>query len=109
MRIIILRAVNYLFVARCRFERNPTRTHADVKIEAIAEYPTWNYLLPDFSKSWILPKLRPDDLKGVIHSDPEIMAGTPVLVRTRVPLQNLIDSLESGESIEDFLDSFPTI
>jgi uncharacterized protein (DUF433 family) len=37
------------------------------------------------------------------------MGGTPVFVGTRVPLQNLIDSLEGGESIEDFLDAFPTV
>jgi uncharacterized protein (DUF433 family) len=49
-----------------------------------------------------------DDLKGV-HSDPEIMGGTPVFVGTRVPLQNLIDSLEGGESIEDFPDGFPSV
>jgi len=41
--------------------------------------------------------------------DPEIMGGTPVFVDTRVPLQNLIDSLEGGESIEDFLDGFPSV
>ena len=50
-----------------------------------------------------------DDLKGVVHSDPEIMGGTPVFVGTRVPLQNLIDYLEGGESIEDFLDGFPSV
>ena len=50
-----------------------------------------------------------EDLKGVIHSDPEIMGGTPVFVGTRVPLQNLIDYLEGGESIRDFLDAFPTV
>ena len=50
-----------------------------------------------------------DDLKGVVHSDPEIIGGTPVFVGTRVPLQNLIDSLEGGESIEDFLDGFPSV
>jgi uncharacterized protein (DUF433 family) len=50
-----------------------------------------------------------DDLKNVVHSDPEIMGGTPVFVGTRVPLQNLIDSLEGGESIEDFLDGFPSV
>ena len=50
-----------------------------------------------------------DDLKGIIHSDPDIMGGTPVFVGTRVPLQNLIDSLEGGESIEDFLDGFPSV
>ena len=49
------------------------------------------------------------DLKGVVHSDPEIMGGTPVFAGTRVPLQNLIDYLEGGESIEDFLDGFPSV
>ena len=50
-----------------------------------------------------------EELKGIIHSDPEIMGGTPVFVGTRVPLQNLIDALEGGESVEDFLEGFPTV
>ena len=50
-----------------------------------------------------------EDLKGIVHSDPEIMGGTPVFVGTRVPLQNLIDALEGDESIEDFLVGFPTV
>jgi len=37
------------------------------------------------------------------------MGGTPVFVGTRVPLQNLIDYLEGGESVDDFLDAFPTV
>ena len=49
------------------------------------------------------------DLRGIVHSDPEIMCGTLVFVGTRVPLQNLIDYLEGGESIEDFLDGFPSV
>ena len=49
------------------------------------------------------------DLKGIVHSDPEIMGGTPVFVGTRVPLQNLIDALEGGESVEDFLEGFPSV
>lgn len=49
------------------------------------------------------------ELNGVVHSDPEIMGGTPVFIGTRVPLQNLIDYLEGGESIEDFLDGFPSV
>jgi uncharacterized protein (DUF433 family) len=53
--------------------------------------------------------MKVKDLKGVVHSDPEIMGGTPVFVGTRVPLQNLIDYLEGGESIEDFLDGFPSV
>lgn len=53
--------------------------------------------------------MKVKDLKGVVHSDPEIMGGTPVFVGTRVPLQNLIDYLEGGESIGDFLDGFPSV
>ncbi len=49
------------------------------------------------------------DLKGMVVADPQIMGGTPVFAGTRVPLQNLIDSLEGGESIEDFLDGFPSV
>lgn len=50
-----------------------------------------------------------EERQGIIHSDPEIMGGTPVFVGTRVPLQNLIDYLEGGESVEDFLEAFPTV
>ena len=53
--------------------------------------------------------MKPDDLKGIVHSDPDIMGGTPVFVGTRVPLQNLIDCLEGGESVEDFLEAYPTV
>ena len=49
------------------------------------------------------------DLARVVHSDPEIVSGTPVFVGTRVPLQNLIDYLEGGETIDEFLDQFPTV
>jgi uncharacterized protein (DUF433 family) len=50
-----------------------------------------------------------NNLSGIIHCDPEIMGGTPVFVGTRVPLQNLIDYLEGGESIDNFLEAFPTV
>ena len=49
------------------------------------------------------------DAKSVVHSDPEILGGMPVFVGTRVPLQNLIDYLAAGDSLEDFLRSFPTV
>jgi uncharacterized protein (DUF433 family) len=38
----------------------------------------------------------------VVHSDPEILGGTPVFVGTRVPLRNLIDYLEGGHSLNEF-------
>lgn len=50
-----------------------------------------------------------ENLRDVVHSDPEIMGGTPVFSGTRVPLQNLIDALEGGESIDDFLEGFPSV
>ncbi len=45
----------------------------------------------------------------VVHSDPDILGGTPVFVGTRVPVQNLIDCLEAGDSLDGFLDSFPSV
>jgi uncharacterized protein (DUF433 family) len=49
------------------------------------------------------------DKSPVIHSDREILGGTPVFVGTRVPLRNLIDYLEHDYSLEEFLDSFPSV
>lgn len=45
----------------------------------------------------------------VIHSDPDILGGTPVFVGTRVPVQALMDYLEGGHPLEEFLDDFPTV
>jgi uncharacterized protein (DUF433 family) len=46
---------------------------------------------------------------SVIHRDPETMSVAPVFRGTRVPLQNLFDALEHGRSLEEFLESFPTV
>jgi len=45
----------------------------------------------------------------IVHSDPDILGGTPVFVGTRVPVQTLLLYIESGETIEEFLDNFPTV
>ncbi len=45
----------------------------------------------------------------VVHSDPEILGGTPVFVGTRVPVKILFDYLEAGDSLEVFLDEFPSV
>jgi uncharacterized protein (DUF433 family) len=45
----------------------------------------------------------------VVHSDREIMGGTPVFVGTRVPFQTLLDYLEAGDPLGDFLEDFPTV
>lgn len=44
-----------------------------------------------------------------IHSDPEIMGGTPVFVGTRVPVQTLVDYLEAGDPLDEFLEDFPSV
>ena len=48
-------------------------------------------------------------MKRIVHSDPEILGGTPVFVGTRVPVKNLIDCLEAGDTIDEFLESFPSV
>ena len=45
----------------------------------------------------------------VIHSNPEILGGVPVFVGTRVPVQTLLDYLEDGDSLDVFLDHFPSV
>jgi len=47
--------------------------------------------------------------REIVHSDPEIMGGTPVFVGSRVPVQSLFDYLEAGDSLEEFLEAFPTV
>ena len=46
---------------------------------------------------------------AVISRDPEIMGGTPVFAGTRVPVQTLLDYLEAGDSIDEFLEGFPSV
>jgi uncharacterized protein (DUF433 family) len=46
---------------------------------------------------------------SVVHSDPDILGGTPVFVGTRVPVRNLLDYLEAGDSLAEFLDDFPSV
>jgi uncharacterized protein (DUF433 family) len=45
----------------------------------------------------------------VVHSDPQIMGGTAVFVGTRVPFQTLLDYLEAGDPLAEFLEDFPTV
>lgn len=45
----------------------------------------------------------------IVTTSPEIMGGTPVFAGTRVPVQTLLDYLENGDSINEFLEGFPTV
>ena len=47
--------------------------------------------------------------QSIICRDPEVMSGTPVFCGTRVPVQTLIEYLEAGDSIDEFLEGFPTV
>ncbi len=46
---------------------------------------------------------------GPINIDPETMGGTPVFTGTRVPVQSLFDYIETGETLDEFLDNFPSV
>jgi uncharacterized protein (DUF433 family) len=46
---------------------------------------------------------------GIIVRDPDILGGTPVFRGTRVPFQTLLDYLEGGQPLREFLDDFPTV
>ena len=54
------------------------------------------------------PKPMPT-LESVIRCDPEVLGGTPVFAGTRVPFKNLMDYLAAGDSLERFLDHFPSV
>ena len=47
--------------------------------------------------------------KPIVSCSPEVMGGTPVFAGTRVPVQTLLDYLEAGDPIDDFLEGFPTV
>jgi uncharacterized protein (DUF433 family) len=47
--------------------------------------------------------------KNLVEVDSEKLGGTPVFYGTRVPIQNLFDCLETGESLDEFLEQFPTV
>ena len=49
------------------------------------------------------------NLSQVVWRDPERMGGVPCFTGTRVPVQTLIDHIESGETLDDFLDQFPSV
>ncbi len=48
-------------------------------------------------------------LSAIVHSDPDILGGTPVFVGTRVPIQSLFEYLEGGETLDEFLRQFPSV
>jgi len=45
----------------------------------------------------------------IVHTDPDILGGIPVFVGTRVPVRTLRDYLEAGDTLDDFLDDFPSV
>jgi uncharacterized protein (DUF433 family) len=59
------------------------------------------------------PQVYPADMStprfAAVHSDPEIMSGTVVFAGTRVPFQTLIDYIEAGQPLSEFLEDFPTV
>jgi uncharacterized protein (DUF433 family) len=48
-------------------------------------------------------------IQEIVHADPDIMGGTPVFVGTRVPVRILLDYLEGGDPLEEFLENYPSV
>ena len=46
---------------------------------------------------------------SIVSAAPDIMGGTPVFAGTRVPVQTLLDYIEAGDTIDDFLEGFPPV
>ena len=57
----------------------------------------------------LLSKIAMTSPSRVIHSDLDILGGTPVFLGTRVPMKTLLDYLEAGDSLDEFLDHFPSV
>ena len=53
--------------------------------------------------------MKTKDLSNILHSDPEILGGIPVFTGTRVPVDSFFAHLEGGQSINDFLEGFPSV
>ncbi len=49
------------------------------------------------------------NINELVHSDPEIMGGTPVFVGTRVPAATLVEYSKAGDSLDEFLEDFPSV
>lgn len=64
--------------------------------------------LPEHERIELAARLHAQQ-SSVISSDPEVMSGAPVFTGTRVLAQTLIEYLEAGDSIDDFLEGFPTV
>lgn len=47
--------------------------------------------------------------QNVVSRDPDVLGGTPVFAKTRVPVQALLDYIEEGQSLQAFLDDFPSV
>lgn len=47
--------------------------------------------------------------QNVVSRDPDVLGGTPVFANTRVPVQTLLDYLEEGQTLQAFLDDFPSV
>ncbi len=84
--------------AQTRF-RIPIKTSAEVQREQVGVVILGRLKIENF----------PMPRESVVVSDPEILGGTPCFRGTRVPVDSLIDHLEAGDSLDDFLDNFPSV
>jgi uncharacterized protein (DUF433 family) len=56
-----------------------------------------------------MPEAEEPGINALVHSDPETLDGTPVFIGTRVPVATLIEYLAAGDSLDEFLEDFPSV
>lgn len=82
-------------------------------VSFIGRYPAWvlGSMVEVEGQFLVFRRKAPMDDRPVpaVHRDPDIMGGTPVFVGTRVPFQTLLDYLEAGDPLGEFLDDFPSV
>ena len=86
--------------------------HASMPLRLTVRTLPWLHGIGYSNAAFMLETTHQDaamDHRQVYHSDPEIMGGTPVFTGTRVPVDSLIIHLKAGDSLERFLDGFPSV
>ncbi len=99
-----MRPYRVVYRVRQRAIEIATVVHAARLFRHLPEDPAvWEH--PAMAEAWSgSPTGRP-----AVTSSPEVLSGTPVSTGTRVPVRTLIDCLKGGETIDDFLQGFPTV
>jgi uncharacterized protein (DUF433 family) len=87
----------------------PYEVKLKASLRSLATHPQNGFVVPTPNEVFEFLNQKESHKNPVVHSEPEILGGTPVFLGTRVPLRYLMDHLEGGYSLDEFLDQFPSV